>query len=107
MTMPITPGGAFQLTGASLDGLALALQTVIAQNGQIAADLAAMRAEVGTLATRLAVIEAAGPGADGWHADMEARLRVVERFKYTLAGLVPTGGVIAGWVGQYLAAHVH
>lgn len=97
-------------------GLSVTLATIAQQQTTITSDMAAMRTDVAKVATKVDVIEAA-------RADFEARLRVIEqrpstvdlegrtraleRFRYTLGGLVIAGGMVAGWVGQWAAQHVH
>ena len=90
---------------------------------QIGTDVAAMRVEVGQIGTQLAVQEQQVRTADERGRDLEARVRVIEsrppvadhegriraleRFRYTLAGVAAVGGVLAGLVGQWIAQHVH
>jgi hypothetical protein len=105
-------------------GLTLALQTILAGQSGIAADVAATRADVTRALVRLEVIEAQSKTADEFRHDVEARLRVVEarpgapgdhegrlraleKFRYTVGGLALVGGVLAGWLGEWLAVHVH
>jgi hypothetical protein len=109
--------------GGSLDGLTLALQTIMSGQAAIGSDVAAMRAEVARLGTRLEVIEVQNRTADEFRHDIEARVRVIEarespadldgrlrsleNFRYLILGVAAVGGTVAGWVGQWLAQHVH
>ena len=106
----MTPGGlpsagvSGQTTGMD-SGLALALQTLLAQSQTTAADVSAMRSDEEwrhDIETRVRVLEARPSGAD-----VGGRLAALERFRYTVAGLAVAGGILAGWVGQYIAVHVH
>lgn len=105
-----------------MDGITLAVQTMLVQQSAMATDLAAMRAELTRSLTRLEVIESQRADLDGRTADHESRLRAVERalpsdaagriaalerFRYTLAGLAAAGGILAGWAGQWIGQHLH
>lgn len=41
------------------------------------------------------------------HADHETRLRLLERFRYTLAGLAVVGGAVSGYVGYLVGHYAH
>ena len=116
-------GGGDRQTTVVDSGLTLALQTILAGQSGIAADVAATRADVTRALVRLEVIEAQSKTADEFRHDVEARLRVVEarptspdhegrlraleKFRYTVGGLALVGGIVAGWLGEWLAVHVH
>lgn len=72
-------------------------------------EVTGMRAEVGAALLRLAVIETRNSLADQAHADQEARLRALERFRYSLMGAaVLAGGVVgalSGIVSALITAH--
>lgn len=68
-------------------------------------EMSGMRAEVGSALTELKVIAERNKGADQIHTDHETRIRMLERFRWTLAGVSLAGGGIAGYIG-YLLGHV-
>lgn len=70
-------------------------------------EMVGMRADVIKALTRIEVLDTRNTSADAIHADVEARLRVLERFRYTLAGLAIIGGAGAGWAGYLLGHFVH
>lgn len=69
-------------------------------------EMVGMRSDVVKALTRIEVLDVRNGEADRLHADHEARLRTLERFRYTLAGLAMIGGVAAGWVG-YVLGHIY
>ena len=83
------------------------LHQIIATQGTIGSDVSAVRSEVGKAITRLEVIETRNRTADLLHSDHETRIRLLERFRYTLAGMAILAGVLAGLVGSWIGAHVH
>jgi len=85
--------------------LDLALQTMLTQQATIAQDVSALRENVGKALTHLEVIDQRNKIADELHRDFEARLRLLERFRWTIAGMSTIGGVAAGFIG-YLLGHV-
>jgi hypothetical protein len=72
-------------------------------------EVTGMRAEVGAALTKLAVIETRNTLADSAHTDQEARLRQLERFRYTLLGTataVGAGiGALSGIISALITAH--
>jgi hypothetical protein len=82
----------------------LLLQQIIGQQSQIAADMSAMRSDVTRALTRLELVDQRDQAAG---ADHEARLRQLERFRYTLAGLAVFGGVTAGFIGDLIGHAIH
>lgn len=84
----------------------LLLHQVVGQQGQIASDMSAMRSDVTRAITHLEVFDQWRTTANTVMADHESRLRVLERWKYTLAGMVALGGAAAGIVGNLIAAHI-
>lgn len=85
----------------------LALQTIIAQQGSIASDVSAMRTDVAKALTHLELVEQRNQAADRVHADHEARLRLLERFRWTLGGAVVVGGALAGLIGDLIGRAAH
>jgi hypothetical protein len=80
----------------------LALQTIL--NGQqgIQADVSALRSDVTKALTHIEVIDVKNQASDEIHRDFEARIRILERFRFTLAGLSVVGGILAGAVGYFV-----
>lgn len=74
--------------------------------GDLYRELVGMRQDITRALTRIEVIDSRNGDADRTTADHEARLRQLERFRYTLAGLSLIGGVGAGWIG-YLLGHIY
>lgn len=85
----------------------LLLHQIITAQGAIGADVSVIRQDVSKAMIRLEVIEAGNKAADLLHADYETRLRLLERFRYTLLGIALVGGVLAGLLGALLGTHVH
>lgn len=84
----------------------------VPQSGIItAADLyrevTGVRTDLAAFAGRLAVVEVRNSAADGLHADHETRLRVLERFRFTLMGGAALAGSLAGWLSSWLLARGH
>jgi len=94
------------VTGLPDGDLQLALQTMLAGQATIQADVSALRESTAKALTHLEVIDQRNKGADGLHRDFEARIRILERFRYTLAGLSAVGGILAGAVGYWLGHFV-
>jgi hypothetical protein len=71
-------------------------------------ELVGMRTEVVRALERLAVIESRNQDDNQRSGDHEARLRMLERFRWKLAGACLTGGAVAGslttWAG-YVVSH--
>ena len=80
----------------------LALQTIL--NGQqgIQADVSALRSDVTKALTHIEVIDVRNQASDEIHRDFEARIRILERFRFTLAGLSVVGGILAGAAGYFV-----
>lgn len=70
-------------------------------------ELVGMRSDLSRVLAKQEATDLRNNNADQIHADVEARLRVLERFRYTLAGLTLVGGVGAGWIGYILGHFVH
>ena len=69
-------------------------------------ELKGMRDDLTRVLIHMEAVDARAETAEGKIADYEARLRILERFRYTLAGLSVVGGTLAGWIG-YLLGHVY
>lgn len=82
------------------DGLAAAQVTV----ADLYRELVGMRGDLTRSLTKLEVIESRNSDADRLHADHEARLRQLEKFRWQLVGVVLALNVLAGYIG-YLVAH--
>jgi hypothetical protein len=85
----------------------LLLQQIIGQQAQIAADMSAMRSDVTRALTRLELVDQRDQAAEQLHRDHEVRLRMLERFRYTMAGAALAGGVIAGFIGDLIGHATH
>lgn len=70
-------------------------------------ELVGMRADLSKVLTHQEAVDTRNQNADRIHADHEARLRMLEKFRYTLAGLSIIGGGISGWIGYLLGTHLH
>lgn len=70
-------------------------------------ELVGMRHDVTAALTRIEVIDAARPSLDKQLADHEQRMRALERFRFTVAGVSIIGGVGAGWIGYLLGHAIH
>jgi hypothetical protein len=78
------------------------IQIMLNQQSQIAADVSALRADTSKAITHLEIIDTRNKFADEFHRDVEARLRLLERFRYTLLGVSLIVGFISGFVGYYI-----
>jgi hypothetical protein len=67
-------------------------------------ELVGMRSDLTRVLGHQEATELRNITADAIHADVEVRLRALERFRYTLAGLAIVGGAASGFVG-YLLGH--
>jgi hypothetical protein len=71
-------------------------------------ELTGMRADVVRALTRIEAIDTVNRTADEIHRDHEARLRVLESFKWKLAGASVVIGAVAGsgaaWLGLALSS---
>lgn len=70
-------------------------------------ELVGMRHDVTAALTRIEVIDAARPSSEKQLADHENRIRKLEVFRYTAAGVSVIGGVGAGWIGYLLGHAIH
>jgi hypothetical protein len=72
-------------------------------------ELVGMRADVSKALERIAVIDSRNIDADRLHADQEARLRTLERFRFTLLGAtVGVSAIVSAagtWIGVALTHH--
>lgn len=80
-----------------------ASRIILTQQTQIASDVAVLRADVTRALTHLEVIDGRNKIADTDHVDYETRLRLLERFRYTLAGFAIIGGLLSGFLGYFIA----
>lgn len=85
----------------------LLLQQIITQQSAIASDVSALRAEITKAVTHLEVVEARNRTADQLSRDHETRIRMLERFRYTLAGMAVIGGILAGFIGDLIGHVTH
>jgi hypothetical protein len=70
-------------------------------------ELVGLRSDLTRVLTKQEAIDLRNTTADQIHADVESRLRTLERFRYTLAGLAVVGGVGSGYAGYLLGHFVH
>lgn len=70
-------------------------------------ELVGMRTDVTKALTRIEVIDSRNTDADKIHADFEARLRMLEAFRWKLTGVVLFVSMAAGVVSGIAAAHIH
>jgi len=70
-------------------------------------ELVGMRSDLARVLAKQEATDVRNTSADQIHADVETRLRVLERFRYTLAGLAILGGVGSGFLGYLLGHAVH
>ena len=87
--------------------VSLTLQTILAGQTTMQSDLGALRDNTTRALTRLEVIDTRNKTADALHLDHEARIRGLERFRFTLAGMSIIGGVIAGAIGYWVGHIIH
>ena len=64
-----------------------------------------MRADVMLALQKVAVFDTRFAASDAVHADVEARLRTLERFRFTLLGAASLVGGAAGVISALLTAH--
>lgn len=95
------------MAGMADDQGTILLHQIISQQGAMATDISALRENIGKAIIRLEVIDTRNRAADMDHGDYENRLRALERFRYTLAGLAVIGGILAGLLGTYIGVHLH
>jgi len=75
--------------------------------GDLYRELVGMRSDLSRVLAHQEATDLINSGAERIHADHEARLRMLERFRYTLAGLAVVGGGVMGYVGYVLGHYVH
>ena len=75
--------------------------------GDLYRELVGMRSDLTRVLAHQEATDLINRSADQIHADHEARLRILERFRYTLAGLAAVGGGVMGYVGYVLGHYVH
>ena len=72
-------------------------------------EMVGMRADVVKALTRIEVLDARNTDADHLHADHEARLRLLETFKWKMIGGMLAIGAVSGglgaWAGVLLGRH--
>lgn len=70
-------------------------------------ELVGMRSDMGRVLARIEVFENINKGADIIHTDHENRLRLLEAFRWKIAGMCLLGGGLAGtaaaWIGLAVA----
>lgn len=84
-------------------GLTLALTQLSNGQSQIATDVSAVRADTAKAITKLEVLD--NRVSESRLGDIEVRIRLLERFRYTLLGVSLIGGIASGFVG-YLLGHL-
>lgn len=89
------------------DAVNLLLQQIMTVQSAIQADLSGVRTEVTKAATSLEVIKASAAIDSELHRDHEARIRALERFRFTLAGVAVVGGAVAGLIGALVERVIH
>lgn len=85
----------------------VALQTMLSQQATIQQDVSALRANVGQALTHIEVIGQRNKTADELHRDYEARLRLLERFRWTIGGVALVAGFLSGFLGYLLGHTIH
>lgn len=70
-------------------------------------ELVGMRSDLTRVLAHQEATDLINHSADLIHADHETRLRMLERFRYTLAGLAVIGGAVSGYVGYLLGHFAH
>lgn len=70
-------------------------------------ELVGMRSDLTRVLAHQEAADLLHRNAEQVSADHETRLRMLERFRYTLAGIALIGSVGAGWVGYVLGHFVH
>jgi hypothetical protein len=77
--------------------------------GDLYRELVGMRSDLSRVLAHQEATDLINRSSEQIHADHEARLRGLEKFRYTLAGLALVGGAAAGavgaWVGYVLGHH--
>jgi hypothetical protein len=70
-------------------------------------ELVGMRSDLTRVLAHQEATDLINSRAEQIHADHESRLRMLERFRYTLAGLAAIGGGVMGYVGYVVGHYVH
>ena len=70
-------------------------------------ELVGMRSDLTRVLAHQEATDLINRGAEQVHADHEARLRALERFRFTLGGLAIVGGAASGYVGYLLGHFAH
>lgn len=70
-------------------------------------EMKGLREDLTRVLIHMQSVDTRNENADRFHVDCEARLRGLERFRYTLAGLSILGGGISGYIGYVLGHFVH
>lgn len=83
------------------------VQIMLQQQGTIAQDVSALRVDVGKALTRLELVDQRNKISDADHVDFETRLRILERFRWTVTGVSLVAGFASGFVGYLLGHAVH
>lgn len=83
------------------------LQQVSTQQSRIADDMSVIRDAGAAVLARLAAIDTRNELEDRDRLDHEVRIRGLERWRWTLAGVVIVLGVAAGFLGDYLGVITH
>lgn len=83
------------------------LSEIIRTQGSIGNDVTAMRSDLAQAIIDLAVIKTSSQAAASDIADHETRIRGLERFRYTLAGMAVLAGMAAGIAGSVIGYHIH
>lgn len=85
----------------------LTLQTILSGQQSIQQDVTAMRGDVTKALTHLEVIDNRNANADILHRDFEARIRILEKFRFTIAGFAIMGGLLSGAIGYWIGHILH
>ena len=75
--------------------------------GDLYRELVGMRSDLSRVLAHQEAADLLHRNAEQVQADHEARIRILERFRYTLAGLTAVGGGVMGYVGYLLGHFVH
>jgi hypothetical protein len=75
--------------------------------GDLYRELVGMRSDLTRVLAHQEATDLINRSAEQIHADHETRLRALERFRYTLAGVAFVGGTASGWVGYLLGHFIH
>ena len=75
--------------------------------GDLFREISGLRQDVTKALTRIEVIDNERADQKVTLGDYEQRLRALERFRFTVAGVSIVGGVGAGWIGYLLGHAIH